>query len=80
VRCAVRHGRRVARGAAPAPPGEAGAALRDERGAALSGEPAAAASAEPAALPVRLTAGDELLAVAEPRGDELQPVVVFSPA
>jgi tRNA pseudouridine55 synthase len=30
-------------------------------------------------LPVRLTAGDELLAIAERRGDELQPVVVFAP-
>jgi tRNA pseudouridine55 synthase len=29
---------------------------------------------------VRLTAGGELLAIAEPRGDELQPVVVFAPA
>jgi tRNA pseudouridine55 synthase len=34
--------------------------------------------AAPAA--VRLTAGGELLAIAEPRGDELQPVVVFAPA
>jgi tRNA pseudouridine55 synthase len=30
--------------------------------------------------PVRLVHGDELLAVAEPRADELQPVVVFAPA
>jgi tRNA pseudouridine55 synthase len=29
---------------------------------------------------VRLTAGPELLAIGEPRGDELQPVVVFAPA
>jgi hypothetical protein len=29
---------------------------------------------------VRLTAGGELLAIAEPHGDELQPVVVFAPA
>jgi tRNA pseudouridine55 synthase len=29
---------------------------------------------------VRLTADGELLAIAEPRGDELQPVVVFAPA
>jgi hypothetical protein len=29
---------------------------------------------------VRLTFGDDLLAIAEPRGDELQPVVVFAPA
>jgi tRNA pseudouridine55 synthase len=30
--------------------------------------------------PVRLTEGSELLAVAEPRSGELQPVVVFAPA
>jgi tRNA pseudouridine55 synthase len=30
--------------------------------------------------PVRLTEGAELLAIAEPRSDELQPVVVFAPA
>jgi tRNA pseudouridine55 synthase len=29
---------------------------------------------------VRLVHGDELLAIAEPRGEELQPVVVFAPA
>jgi tRNA pseudouridine55 synthase len=29
---------------------------------------------------VRLTSGGELLAIAEPRADELQPVVVFAPA
>jgi tRNA pseudouridine55 synthase len=29
---------------------------------------------------MRLVHGDELIAIAEPRGDELQPVVVFSPA
>jgi len=29
---------------------------------------------------VRLTTGDELIAIAEPRADELQPVVVFEPA
>jgi tRNA pseudouridine55 synthase len=29
---------------------------------------------------VRLISGDSLLAIAEPRGDELQPVVVFEPA
>jgi tRNA pseudouridine55 synthase len=29
---------------------------------------------------VRLVHGEELLAIAEPRGDELQPVVVFAPA
>jgi tRNA pseudouridine55 synthase len=51
---AVRHGRRVARGAAA--PGDSGA------------------------LAVRLTAAGELVAIAEPRDDELQPVVVFAPA
>jgi tRNA pseudouridine55 synthase len=30
--------------------------------------------------PVRLTAGDRLVAIAEPRAGELQPVVVFEPA
>jgi tRNA pseudouridine55 synthase len=30
--------------------------------------------------PLRLTAGDELVAIAEPRGDALKPVVVFRPA
>ena len=30
--------------------------------------------------PVRLVEGAELLAIAEPRSDELQPVVVFAPA
>ena len=44
----------------------------------------AGATADPAAPgeagPVRLTAAGELLAIAEPRGDELQPVVVFAPA
>ena len=29
--------------------------------------------------PLRLTRGDELVAIAEPRGRELQPVVVFAP-
>jgi tRNA pseudouridine55 synthase len=33
-----------------------------------------------AAEHVRLVHGDELLAIAQPRGDELQPVVVFAPA
>jgi tRNA pseudouridine55 synthase len=60
---AVRHGRRVPR----------------DGGAAASGERPMAASGERAPLAVRLTAGDELLAIAEPRGDELQPVVVFAP-
>jgi tRNA pseudouridine55 synthase len=30
--------------------------------------------------PVRLTAGDELVAIGEPHGGEIQPVVVFAPA
>jgi tRNA pseudouridine55 synthase len=39
------------------------------------------AGGAPAPAPaVRLTAGAELLAIAEPRDDELQPVVVFAPA
>jgi tRNA pseudouridine55 synthase len=38
------------------------------------------AGAAPGAPAVRLVHGDELLALAEPRGDELQPVVVFAPA
>jgi hypothetical protein len=46
-------------------------------GRRVAGAPAGG-DAEPAAL--RLTAGGELLAIAEPRGDELQPVVVFAPA
>jgi tRNA Pseudouridine synthase II, C terminal len=29
---------------------------------------------------VRLTSGGELVAIAEPRGEDLQPVVVFAPA
>ena len=33
-----------------------------------------------AAEHMRLVRGDELIAIAEPRGDELQPVVVFAPA
>jgi tRNA pseudouridine55 synthase len=64
--------------------GEA-AAVRHGRRVAGHGEAAraaleAAASAGPGPLSVRLTAGGELLAIAEPRGDELQPVVVFAPA
>ena len=35
---------------------------------------------ESTAGPVRLTRGDELVAIAEPRDGELQPVVVFAPA
>ena len=49
-------------------------------GAAASGEGGAAAPGDAQAAAVRLVHGDELLAVAEPRGDELQPVVVFAPA
>jgi tRNA pseudouridine55 synthase len=48
-----------------------------EAGAVRHGRRVAGAAAAPA---VRLTAGGELLAIAEPRGDELQPVVVFAPA
>jgi tRNA pseudouridine55 synthase len=61
---AVRHGRRVSAGGAAAP----------------SDAVAAAPGHAAAALAVRLVHGDELLAIAEPRGDELQPVVVFAPA
>jgi tRNA pseudouridine55 synthase len=68
---AVRHGRRVPRGEAPLPSADA---------ASAAGPPRAAPAGEPGALAVRLTADDELLAIAEPRGDELQPVVVFAPA
>jgi tRNA pseudouridine55 synthase len=77
---AVRHGRRVARGEQAALAGELGAAPLGEPGAASIAESGAAPLRAPGALPVRLTAGDELLAIAEPRGDELQPVVVFAPA
>jgi tRNA pseudouridine55 synthase len=49
-------------------------------GAAAAGEGGAAAPGDAQAAAVRLVHGDELLAVAEPRGDELQPVVVFAPA
>jgi tRNA pseudouridine55 synthase len=38
------------------------------------------AAGEHPAQHVRLVHGDELVAIAEPRGDELQPVVVFAPA
>jgi tRNA pseudouridine55 synthase len=54
------------------------AAVRHGRRVAVSGAAGAPGGREP--LAVRLTAGDELLAIAEPRGDELQPVVVFAPA
>jgi hypothetical protein len=37
-----------------------------------------AAGTAPAADALRLTHGGELIAVAEPRGSELQPVVVFA--
>jgi tRNA pseudouridine55 synthase len=49
-------------------------------GAAAAGEGGAAAPGHPRAPAVRLVHDDELLAIAEPRGDELQPVVVFAPA
>jgi tRNA pseudouridine55 synthase len=64
---AVRHGRRLRRDVVGA-----------ERPA--SAGPAATAPGGEKPLAVRLTAGGELLAIAEPRGDELQPVVVFAPA
>jgi tRNA pseudouridine55 synthase len=69
---AVRHGRRIARGQPAAAAGESGAAPLGKTPAANAGTSGA--------LAVRLTVGDELLAIAEPRGDELQPVVVFAPA
>jgi tRNA pseudouridine55 synthase len=46
-------------------------AVRHGRRVAAGGDPAEH---------VRLVRGDELVAIAEPRGDELQPVVVFAPA
>jgi tRNA pseudouridine55 synthase len=57
-------------------------ALESEEAAAVrhGRRVAAGALGKPGALPVRLTAGDELVAIAELRGDELQPVVVFAPA
>ncbi|MGH2780359.1 MAG: tRNA pseudouridine(55) synthase TruB [Thermoleophilaceae bacterium] len=59
-------------------------AVRHGRSVPAAGVPPARPSAAPesgAAGPhVRLTAEGELLAVAEPRDDELQPVVVFAPA
>jgi tRNA pseudouridine55 synthase len=48
------------------------------REAAIAGAVRATPGREPPA--VRLVHGGELLAIAEPRGDELQPVVVFAPA
>ena len=47
------------------------AAVRHGRRVARSGEEAPF---------VRLVAGGELVAIAEPSGEELQPVVVFAPA
>jgi tRNA pseudouridine55 synthase len=52
-------------------PLEAGEAERVAHGARLALE-------EPVPGPLRLTHGGELLAIAEPRGRELQPVVVFA--
>ncbi|HEV2875522.1 MAG TPA: tRNA pseudouridine(55) synthase TruB [Thermoleophilaceae bacterium] len=52
-------------------------AVRHGRRVALE-EAALTGESEP--LHVRLTFGAELLAIAEPRDDELQPVVVFAPA
>jgi tRNA pseudouridine55 synthase len=57
---------------------EEAAAVRHGRRVALGAE--AATRGEPGPPAVRLVHGDELLAIAEPRGDELQPVVVFAPA
>jgi tRNA pseudouridine55 synthase len=77
---AVRHGRRVGVGGAAAVLGQRAEAAARDRDEALTGGRPAAVTGEHTPLPVRLTAGDELLAIAEPRGDELQPVVVFAPA
>ena len=49
-------------------------------GAAAAGEGGAAGPGNARAPAVRLVHGDELLAIAEPRDDELQPVIVFAPA
>ena len=51
---------------------------RDEAARARHGVRLPAADA-PAAAAIRLTHAEELVAIAEPRGRELQPVVVFSP-
>jgi tRNA pseudouridine55 synthase len=66
----VRHGRRVVGRSAAAAAGDA---------SAPGGEHALPAQ-EAGGPAVRLVHGDELLAIAEPRGDALQPVVVFAPA
>jgi tRNA pseudouridine55 synthase len=68
----VRHGRRVLGGEAAAPAGRGAAGSAHPRGTLPDDAPGAPA--------VRLVHGDELLAIAEPRGGELQPVVVFAPA
>jgi tRNA pseudouridine55 synthase len=52
----------------------------DEREAAAVRHGRRVTGAAPEAPAVRLVHGDELLALAEPRADELQPVVVFAPA
>ncbi len=60
---------------------EAAAARHGRRvAAAATGATAVAAGHEAMDPAVRLVHGDELVAIAEPRGDELQPVVVFAPA
>ena len=46
----------------------------------MSARPALLAAAAGESGPVRLTRDGELVAVAEPRDGELQPVVVFAPA
>jgi tRNA pseudouridine55 synthase len=51
-----------------------------EADAVRHGRRVASGAAPPPGPSVRLTAGGELLAIAEPRGEELQPVVVFAPA
>jgi tRNA pseudouridine55 synthase len=66
-------GVRVPLGAAA--PTQADAVATEPSGPAPEASPAVA----PAGAAFRLTRGDRLLAIAEPRGRELQPVVVFSP-
>ena len=55
--------------------------LDDDEAARVAHGSRVAPGPEPAATPgaVRLTLADELVAIAEPRGRELQPVVVFAP-